>query len=343
MTRTYQRKFLDDGVTPNPKYKPDRGDRHKNKGDRHLTNESSHRDRSKKKFIAIDGEGINTEMIVGYSKTKSGKNIPVYEHLYVLLVASSSEYIINEQGLSTTECFEFLLKLAKDHPDTILVCYVISYEVTKMLKDVPSKILSDLYESEDSGFNATAVYYHGTNGYTYKIAYKPRRSFTITRLEKPLKYISKTKRRKDGTKYTKYEPEIDYSVTLWDVSGFFKERFVDALGDKEVGYFHDHIHIEGGHEIIKWNDGVCIDLTKMKAMKNRRRSFTREQIEEEILPYCKDEVKALQRLMERLREILEKANLLPFQSQWYGAGACANTVLQRYHVKEHMQETDAIR
>jgi len=109
-------------------------------------------------------------------------------------------------------------------------------------------------------------------------------------------------------------------VTLWDVSGFFQGRFVDALGDKKTGYFYEYLHeeiIDGNyHEIIEWPDGFRIDLTHMKDMKNKRQSFTLEQLEQEIVPYCEEETKSLARLMGRLRVYLKEADLMPFQSRW---------------------------
>jgi hypothetical protein len=42
----------------------------------------------------------------------------------------------------------------------------------------------------------------------------------------------------------------------------------------------------------------------MKDMKHKRGSFAVEQLDQEIIGYCKDEVQALVRLMNRLREYL---------------------------------------
>src|SRR5437667_423087 len=101
MTRTYEHKFMGDGVTPNPKYKPDirKGDRHKSSDDRHRNDGNRHGSRYRSKFIAIHGEGITTDTIVGYVTPRSGPrlpafmkrehvpDIPIYEHKYVLLMA----------------------------------------------------------------------------------------------------------------------------------------------------------------------------------------------------------------------------------------------------------------
>ena len=96
----YQKKLLENG-TPNPFHIPDT---RKRQGDRHATNRNGdrhvHRSQKKDTFIAIDGEGITRE---------DGK------HEYVLLMASTDEKLVHDDGseLSTVECFDFLLDLAK--------------------------------------------------------------------------------------------------------------------------------------------------------------------------------------------------------------------------------------
>ena len=124
---SYQRKYLADG-SPNPKYKPDNrnGDRHKDKGkDRHTGSiknrhtDTYQRAKKKRRFIAIDGEGVTTGKY-WYVETKSGRE-PVHEHIYVTMLSSSGEQIVNEHGLSTVQCFDFLLELAKKYGDAIFI------------------------------------------------------------------------------------------------------------------------------------------------------------------------------------------------------------------------------
>lgn len=353
MARTYQHKFLEDGITPNPKYKPDtrKGDRHKgkeerSKEDRHSS--SYHRgSRYRMIFISIDGEGVDTNEVVGYTKSGSGRNIPVYKHKYVLIMASSGESDYDEGGLSTERCFEFLLMLAKKYPNAIFVCYGASYDTNIILSSLPISITRMIYERSNAGINESPVKYRAQNGNNYAITYRHRKSLTISRQEKkPNDFKAKSAKRKDGTRFTKYVPNYGASFTLWDISSFFQCRFVDALGDKEKGYFVEYLHtelIDGVyHEIITWpDDGFSIDLTIMKKMKKARSSFTTDQIDT-IKSYCRDEVKALEKLMSRLREYLEEADLLPYQSRWLGPGACAATLLHRYHIKEHMYESTPI-
>lgn len=335
-----------------PKYKPDtrKGDRHSNKGDRHKIKKDRHLDksdrhiitgdrhdnRSRKKsgFIMVDGEGYTTHRIVGYSPTKE----PIYEQLYVLLVASSGphDYIYNEEGLSTIECFNFLLKLSQDHPDKVLVCYMSTYDVEMMLRDVPVDALKSIWERRNNTPSRHPVHFTLSDGRNYAVSYLPRKQFYVRRQEvPPYKEVGR-----DEYGYPILEENYT-SVTLYDIYDFFQCRFVDALGDSKRGYFANYIQeelIDGKyHEIIRFPDGSNIDLTQMKDMKNKRGSFTPEQ-REEIIAYCRDEVIAMQKLAEKLEEYLNKAGLLPFQSKWHGPGACTNKLLHDKGVLEHMHE-----
>lgn len=324
MPQVYQRKTLPDGSS-NPKYKPDtrKNDRHTNKEDRHISRGDRHNGRKKDTFITVDGEGITLE---------NG------QHIYVLMKASTGERIVNINGLSTVECFEFLLNLAKKYPQGIFGCYGASYDVNMMLKDIPKEALEELQDGKDNG-PGTRPTDCTINGRNYALSYRQRKSFTVRAYGNP-KITWREVAHKNGT--TEILPEANYeaSLTLWDVSGFFQGRFVDVLGDSKTGYFNDYLYwdiIDGVyHEIIEWTDGLRIDLTNMRQMKNSRSSFTLEQLEQEIEPYCRDEVEALARLMDRLRGYLEEAGIS--LTQWDGAGACASAILRKMKVKDYMQE-----
>lgn len=251
-------------------------------------------------------------------------------------MASSGESTFNEHGLSTVECFNFLLKLSQDHPDEVIVSFMGSYDTEMMLKDVPKDVLRKMYESRDNNPSRHPTHFKLDDGKEYAISYLPRKSFTVRVAKNPP--YKETGR--DAYGYPILEKNYD-SVTMYDIFDFFQCRFVDALGDIKRSYFTEYLHqelIDGiYHEIITWPDGFSIDLTHMKAMKNTRSSFTLNQLEE-IISYCRDEVIAIQRLAERLKDYLEEADLLPFQSRWLGPGACTNTLLQREHVKDYMHE-----
>ena len=74
------------------------------------------------RLIAIDG--------VGYDD-------PEGAHHYVVLAASTGEVLIGEpEGLTTTQCFEFLIGLRLTHPDGKFIGYAFKYDSEMILKDV---------------------------------------------------------------------------------------------------------------------------------------------------------------------------------------------------------------
>ncbi len=333
------------GSRPGDRHKPRTGDRHK---ERHGSPYQAKHD-----FITIDGEGTTTTKIVGWVKNKDGSETPVYEHLYILLMASTGERLSNADGsaLSTVQCFDFLLSLSAKYPHAIFTVFGASYDINCWMADVPREVLADMWngrnnqggvdDEEEKKYDAM---YKTPGGITYSLSYRPRKSFTLHRWGKP-PYILKEIQHKDETVSEKYLPNYDPadgggSITIYDCFGFFQTRFVDALGARKQGYFTDLLvreNVDGqSHDILQWPDGLRIDLTSMKAMKNKRDRFTIAQLEQEIIPYCYDEVLALKRLMERLRGYLEEADL--YLTRWDGAGACAGALLKRENIKDHIRE-----
>jgi DNA polymerase type B, organellar and viral len=288
--KTYETKFLEDGNL-NPKYQ------------------------GRKDFIAIDGEGVTRSDGV--------------THDYVLLCASTGERISNPDGLSTADCFTFLIELAKRYPHAIFVCFGASYDINQMLRDVPKNKLQELWKGQGNSYGTDNK--RSTTYKDYALEYRKRKSFTIRKYGNP-KFIEKTTRHKDGTTSVNWVPNFVASLVLWDVIGFFQGRFVDVLGDKKAGYFNDLLQ----GDCIVFPDGYTVDLARMKNMKNKRGSFTVEELESDILPYCMEEVETLARLMERLRAYLLEAGLQ--LARWDGAGACAGAMLKRENIKDYMHE-----
>lgn len=125
-----------------------------------------------KNFIALDGEGIDDK--------------------YVLLACSLGDYIENPEGLSTKECFEFILQLPKPQ-GAVYVGFFFSYDINMMLRDIPVPKLKRLWQDK-------WLYWRG-----YILEWTPTKSFTIKR-ESPKR-----------------------SRTIYDVGGFFQCSFVKAL------------------------------------------------------------------------------------------------------------------
>lgn len=141
--------------------------------------------RSKKKslfdygeFIGWDGEGV----------TINGK------HRYILLMNSKGQKVINKKGLTTKQCFDFILDCVE--PGEIHVCFASGYDVNKMIRNIPKDVLTELWIGEGDKLTEW-------NGYFLR--YHKSKNFYIQRIS-------------DG----KY-------ITLYDVYSFFQSTFVNAL------------------------------------------------------------------------------------------------------------------
>ena len=298
----YQKKFLDDGVTPNPKHRPDsrKGDRHTSTTDRHTSKSDRHAHTRKDTFIGIDGEGIT---------------LPDKTVRYVLLCASTGEYVSNPAGLTTSECFTFLLDLAKKYRHGIFCIFSGSYDFNLWIRNLAPRYLKALHDKRESGKDVQTYALHA--GIHYGIGCRARKFFYVGKIES-------TTWGKDHKPINHYEA----SIRVHDVFDFFQKGFVTTLRV----WFDDLLH-DG---VLIFPDGVMIDLHQMQAMKATRRTFTVEQLQEEILPYCLEECQALARLMERLRDYLNEAEI-PL-SRYEGAGAIASAILRREQVDAHVKE-----
>ena len=105
-------------------------------------------------FTALDGESV----------TEGG------EHVYVLMRAASSHstnaIVVNEDGLTTVECLEFILN-AKTKDNT-LVAFGLNYDVNMLLRDVPRLELKKLWRYG-------SCYFKG-----YKLAWTPSKWFSVS-------------------------------------------------------------------------------------------------------------------------------------------------------------------
>lgn len=248
-------------------------------------------------FIGWDGEGRDVNG----------------EHQYTLLANSKGDYIFNPNGLSSWDCFDFMLDQHSKHQG-VNVGFGFNYDVNMMLRDLPEETLRAINDSEEG---------HVThNGRHYWIKHRGRKFFHISRsvglrMWKPTYY-------KDGSpKITesgspKYVRDIESSVQVWDVLGFFQTTFVKALRE----YFTSE-ELPG------------LDL--IQVMKERRSEFS-EDSDDDVLVYCQLECEYLARLMERLRGYLLDCDIR--NTNWDGTGAIASYVMRRRNVREYMANTD---
>lgn len=151
------------------------------KARRREANNRYRRSQSVGKFIAVDGESFTTET-----------------HDYVLLGASTGDYIYRARGLTTLECFTFLLKLREKYPGYKYNGFAFNYDVNMMLVDLTEPELRTLWKTG-------SVIVRLEDAAAYRIEWMPSKSFQITRLYDRL------------------------SIEICDSFGFFQSSFVKAL------------------------------------------------------------------------------------------------------------------
>lgn len=179
----YQKKYNLDG-TLNDHYRPRNPAWKKQPSGKSGKSGKSGRHRSKFEratFVGWDGEGGDY----------NGR------HIYNLFACSDGTSVYKESGLSSVECFEYILERARNQPKaTVNVIYGGSYDANMWLRDVPKDRIKEMSESDGKFY----TYWNG-----YELRYMPRKYFAI---------------RKYGEKN---------SVVIWDVIGFFQSTFVSAI------------------------------------------------------------------------------------------------------------------
>lgn len=149
-------------------------------------------------FIGVDGEGI---------AVPSGVRQP-----YVLLAASTGEFVEDYVGLGTHQCLMFLLKLQRDNPKHKLVVFSGVYDFTQMMADLPKADAQRLAETGECWWQS-----HANAGWYIRML--PRKFFGAAILPERPKTFAK----------------VRAMFTLYDVWGFFQASFVKALDDWAVG------------------------------------------------------------------------------------------------------------
>ncbi len=254
-------------------------------------------------FICWDGEGI-TDTLHSDIVTDSER---INYQLYGLLMNNEGICKINTNGLTTDECLLTLIN-STDDKYAIHVCFGASYDVNMMLRNIPEIDLRLLHSGESIDYKS------------YRLSYKARKSFEIKEYESIYqKFVFDEKSNKWERKYKK-------SIVLWDVFGFFQSSFIAAL----KSYFCS------GNQLPLLKEKYLKIIDKIQEGKTRRGSFTEQELQDFVVPYCKLEVDALEELMQLLHSYICEANLEI--TRWDGAGAIAAAMLKKYGVKEHIDE-----
>ena len=153
-------------------------------------------------WLGIDGEGIGR-----------------FPHRYVQLCLSDSsgryqDYIEDVNGLSTNDCLQFMLKSpgarrTNRATKTRIAGYFLTYDWTKILKDMPSRTIYRLLRPE------LRVRPNGEGGGFSPVRWRDYK----------LHFLSGMMRIYQGNR----------SVTIWDVGKYYQSRFVVALEQSGLG------------------------------------------------------------------------------------------------------------
>jgi hypothetical protein len=139
--------------------------------------------RQAKPFIGWDTEGYDDE----------------YGQHHCMLLGSSHSTPLTGPSLSTDECLDYIVDVAKDNPDGIHIAYAFDYDVNMIIRDLPLTSLRILRD-------------HGSCTYkSYTLSHIPNKMFVV---------------RPDAREGVKRQ----WEVTIYDISSFFnKSKYLDAL------------------------------------------------------------------------------------------------------------------
>lgn len=248
-------------------------------------------------------------------------------------------------GLTTEACLKMLTSLPQN---AIVVSFYFSYDVTKIVADLPILNLRELAtgrilpvkDCEDCkernqichahyhakirdvarqfGLSTDVVKGSGivsaesTIWGNYCIQYMPRKKLTIIDLSAGRSWSAKDKR-----------PEWNRKVIVWDVFGFFQKPFVGALQD------------------AKNRDGspICPPeiVDRIAAMKDQRGAFAKLD-DSAILAYCYEECYYLSKLVRDMLMNLERFGLT--LNAFDGTGAIARAWMTREKIADYKTDTN---
>lgn len=230
-------------------------------------------------FVGVDGEG-------------AGEDDKGRQH-YMLLRAGDRE-LWTGKPLTTLQCLDFLCDCPASR-SAILVGFSFGYDVTMILRDLPSERRAHLLADKDQG--------DGKSRYTYWSGGRRSHGFGIEYLKNNYFRVCRTilVRGRDGRTYPKSVPGS--SRTIYETFGFFQSSFLKTIKAWEVGTADERAEIEANKAE---RGGVEID--------RRQRD------------YCAMECRFLAETMEKFRAVcLDPAvNIKP--RTWNGAGKLSSAL-----------------
>lgn len=231
-----------------------------------------------RQFVVWDGEGARA----------TGRRKPQNYVLFGYYDGAEHGFISGE-SLGTYECLDFIIECAQKHKDAWHVSFAFGYDTDMILRNLSPKQFAFL---RDRGYTRV--------GDNYRVEHIPGKWIRVTQY---------------GPTFPKVRTDR-YSVTIYDVWGFFQSTFVAAIKS----------YLGLDHPLMKAH------LTLVEAGKKRREGFTYEQLPF-IERYWRVENELFHALINRLREYLYAVDLRI--SKWHGPGALASYSYRTQKVKAH--------
>lgn len=220
-----------------------------------------------RRFCGCDGEGCGTD--------DKGRQ------LYMLLRMGERELYTGAR-LTTCEMLDFIC----DHNrNDILVGFAFGYDVTMILRDLPSQQARKLFQPKTFG-----------EGHSIYVWYK---DFDIDYLPKNYFRVKRVKITRDIEGHEKRISIKGSQRTIYETFGFFQKSFLNAIKSFDVG--------------------TPEQRQRIAENKARRSEFV--SIDQEERDYCALECQFLAELMEKLRTYCHAAGIVP--RTWNGAGKLA--------------------
>lgn len=239
-------------------------------------------------FVGCDGEGAGTDSL--------GR-----QNYYLMRIGDQELY--TGEPLSTLECLDFICD-APDSKHAILVGFSFGYDVTMILKDLPSARREHLLRDKPQG--------EGLSRYTYWSGAKRKSDgFGIEYLKNNYFRVCRTKlvRTVVRTPEGGLEPrEFPVAVkgssrTIYETFGFFQTSFLKTLK--------------------AWNVGTVDERAEIEANKAERGAVAIDQRQRD---YCAMECRFLAEIMEQFRAVCldPQVNIKP--RTWNGAGKLSSAL-----------------
>ncbi len=238
-------------------------------------------------YIGIDGEG-------------QGR----VDHRYVLLAASTEdgerEWIAEVSNprierLKTTQCLDMILELPTRR--SRIFSYSFNYDLTKMLMDLPDRLLYKLFRPELR---------KGKWG-PLPIEWCPLCNEECEDDNHPEPYLLNLQ----GTKFTVKQSKK--KVVIWDLFKFFQGKFLTAIKDWKVG------------NQALWD--------RIEHMKDKRAEFDKESALA-VRNYCLEETRCIGELAHRLVSAHEDVGLT--LKTYYGAGSSGGAMLEAMGIRDKL-------